>query len=262
MPEHLVLGRGQLLLPLLVGLRHFGAHRSLSGSMLTRQHGPARACSPAPPAFDAVVTRFRTWGSPRNKWAPMLHPDPLLNCCRPVFRARRTMRAPQETVDEYEVLVIGSGPVVRRPLSWRRMLGSSCRYHRACRHHRPARASTRPRSRPRRCAVQRRTSRPCAIASTMVTSDRVKEDITVEPVGSKTWPVVAKDNDVVRDELARDVYRNFLIGMAWFDDPDTVAVMSVNREAGACASTRRSSPFPLAPAASRRRPPMAHCRRL
>jgi NAD(P) transhydrogenase len=61
------------------------------------------------------------------------------------------------------------------------------------------------------------------------TSYRVKEDITVQDLGSETRQVVAREMDVVRDQLARN-HITLLTGTARFDDPHTVAVTSATRE--------------------------------
>jgi NAD(P) transhydrogenase len=125
-------------------------------------------------------------------------------------------------VDEYEVLVIGSGSAGRKAAVAASKLG-------------------------RRAAIIERADMlggVCVNTGTIPsvlhltgmrhrehygTSYRVKEDITVQDLGSETRQVVAREMDVVRDQLARN-HIALLTGTARFDDPHTVAVTSATRE--------------------------------
>jgi len=132
-------------------------------------------------------------------------------------------------VDEYEVLVIGSGPagqkaaiaaskLGRRAAIVERadMLGGVC-----------VNTGTIP-SKTMREAVLHLTG--LRHREHYGTSYRVKEDITVQDLGSETRQVVAREMDVVRDQLARN-HVALLTGTARFVDPHTVAVTGVtNRE--------------------------------
>ena len=131
-------------------------------------------------------------------------------------------------MDEYEVLVIGSGPagqkaaiaaskLGRRAAIIERadMLGGVC-----------VNTGT----------IPSKTMRESVLHLTGMrhrehygTSYRVKEDITVQDLGSETRQVVAREMDVVRDQLARN-HIALLTGTARFDDPHTVAVTSATRE--------------------------------
>jgi NAD(P) transhydrogenase len=132
-------------------------------------------------------------------------------------------------VDEYEVLVIGSGPagqkaaiaaskLGRRAAIIERadMLGGVC-----------VNTGT----------IPSKTMRESVLHLTGLrhrehygTSYRVKEDITVQDLGSETRQVVAKEMDVVRDQLARN-HVALLTGTARCTDPHAVAVTGAkNRE--------------------------------
>jgi NAD(P) transhydrogenase len=131
-------------------------------------------------------------------------------------------------MDEYEVLVIGSGPagqkaaiaaskLGRRAAIIERadMLGGVC-----------VNTGT----------IPSKTMRESVLHLTGMRhrehyghSYRVKEDITVQDLGSETRQVVAKEMDVVRDQLARN-HVALLTGTARFVDPHTVAVTSATRE--------------------------------
>ena len=132
-------------------------------------------------------------------------------------------------MDEYEVLVIGSGPagqkaaiaaskLGRRAAVIERadMLGGVC-----------VNTGT----------IPSKTMRESVLHLTGLrhrehygTSYRVKEDITVQDLGSETRQVVAKEMDVVRDQLARN-HVALLTGTARFTDPHAVAVTGAkNRE--------------------------------
>jgi NAD(P) transhydrogenase len=131
-------------------------------------------------------------------------------------------------MDEYEVLVIGSGPagqkaaiaaskLGRRAAIIERadMLGGVC-----------VKTGT----------IPSKTMRESVLHLTGMRhrehyghSYRVKEDITVQDLGSETRQVVAKEMDVVRDQLARN-HVALLTGTARFVDPHTVAVTSATGE--------------------------------
>ncbi|HMF03931.1 MAG TPA: Si-specific NAD(P)(+) transhydrogenase [Acidimicrobiia bacterium] len=125
-------------------------------------------------------------------------------------------------MDEYEVLVIGSGPagqkaaiaaakLGRRAAVVERadMLGGVC-----------VNTGTIP-SKTMREAVLHLTG--LRHREHYGNSYRVKEDITVQDLGSETRQVVAREMDVVRDQLARNRVA-LLTGSARFVDPHTVAV--------------------------------------
>jgi NAD(P) transhydrogenase len=132
-------------------------------------------------------------------------------------------------VDEYDVLVIGSGPagqkaaiaaskLGRRAAIVERadMLGGVC-----------VNTGTIP-SKTMREAVLHLTG--LRHREHYGHSYRVKEDITVHDLGAETRQVVAKEMDVVRDQLSRNRVA-LLTGTARFVDPHTVAVTSAtNRE--------------------------------
>jgi NAD(P) transhydrogenase len=127
-------------------------------------------------------------------------------------------------VDEYEVLVIGSGPagqkaaiaaskLGRRAAIIERadMLGGVC-----------VNTGT----------IPSKTMRESVLHLTGLrhrehygTSYRVKEDITVQDLGSETRQVVAKEMDVVRDQLERNRVA-LLTGTARFVNPHMVSVTS------------------------------------
>jgi NAD(P) transhydrogenase len=129
-------------------------------------------------------------------------------------------------VDEYEVLVVGSGPagqkaVIAASKLGRRaaiveradMLGGVC-----------VNTGT----------IPSKTMRESVLHLTGLrhrehygTSYRVKEDITVQDLGSETRQVVANETDVVRDQLERN-HVALLTGTARFVDPHMVSVTSAS----------------------------------
>jgi NAD(P) transhydrogenase len=132
------------------------------------------------------------------------------------------MRRAGGPVDEYEVLVIGSGPAGQKAAIAASKLG-----RRAAIVERPAMLGG-------VCVntgtIPSKTMRESVLHLTGLrhrehygTSYRVKEDITVQDLGAETRQVVAREMDVVRDQLARN-HVALLTGTARFVNPHGVAV--------------------------------------
>jgi NAD(P) transhydrogenase len=127
-------------------------------------------------------------------------------------------------LDEYEVLVIGSGPAGQKAAIAASKLG------------RRAAVVERAEMLGGVCVntgtIPSKTMREAVLHLTGMRhrehyghSYRVKEDITVQDLGAETSHVVAKEVDVIRDQLARN-HVALLTGTARFVDPHAVAVMS------------------------------------